>query len=248
MPAIETHFSKVHEQKIEQFTVQEVSVAIRKTHNFKAPGLDGIQNIILKKLTNLHPSLCYCFNALIKETSVPSWLLQGRTTLIQKKSTSEFQASNYRPITCLSNVWKLLSSCLSDRLYSHFKINNILPCEQKGCIKNCFGTIDQLLIDKAITNHARQNQRNLYVSWIDFRKAFDSVSHEWIFKCLELFKVNKLYQQFLYLSFSKFLTHVYSNSKIIGKIPIKRGIFQGDSLSPLLFITSLAPLSVILNN
>ena len=77
LPAIETHFSKVHEQKIEQFTVQEVSVAIRKTHNFKAPGLDGIQNIILKKLTNLHPSLCYCSNALIKETSVPSWLLQA---------------------------------------------------------------------------------------------------------------------------------------------------------------------------
>ena len=148
-------------------------------------------------------------------------MLKGKTTLIQKKPTDEFQVGNYRPITCLSNFWKLLSSCISESIYSHFSSQNIFPFEQKGCIKRTLGTVDQLLIDKNISKHAHQNKRNLYVSWIDYRKAFDSVSHDWIFKCFSIFKVNEKLKNFLSQAFNLFKTSLTYKNVQIGSIDIK---------------------------
>ena len=221
--------------------------SIKKLSNFKSSGLDGVQNIFIKNLSNLFPSLKLSFEKLLDTCYIPDWMLKGKTTLIQKKPTDEFQVGNYRPITCLLNFWKLLSSCISESIYSHFSSENIFPFEQKGCIKRTLGTVDQLLIDKNISKHAHQNKRNLYVPWIDYRKAFDSVSHDWIFKCFSIFKVNEKLKNFLSQAFNLFKTSLTYKNVQIGSIDIKQGIYQGDSLSPLLFIMTLIPLSTLLN-
>ena len=91
-------------------------------------------------------------------------------------------SSNYRPITCLSVVWKLFSNILSKmiyvHMYKHLQSNTLLPYEQKGCYVNSRKTKDQLLIDKLLMLDSRQNHKNLSMAWIDFRKAYDSVPHD----------------------------------------------------------------------
>ena len=128
---------------------------LNKTSNFKAPGIDGLSNVILKKITNLHTSLCNLFNDFLSGQAIPTILTEGRTILLQKKDQTNFDPANYRPITCLSNIWKAFSSCISEGLYQHLTENKILPTEQKGCIRKSLGTIDQLLIDKAMTKYAK---------------------------------------------------------------------------------------------
>ena len=86
------------------------------------------------------------------------------------------------------------------------------------------------------------------MAWIDFRKAFDSVPHDWILKCLQMYGVNQQVQQFLISSMNLWHTILTVNGEIYGEIPIQCGIFQGDSLSPLLFVMALMPLSLLLNN
>ena len=44
-------------------------------------------------------------------------------------------------------MWKLLTSIFSEAMYGHLSCQELLPNEQKGCIKNSRGTKDQLLID-----------------------------------------------------------------------------------------------------
>ena len=207
-----------------------------------------MQNVLLKKLHNLHPSILTIFNKILNTGNIPKPLLQGKTILLQKKQTSEFDPNNYRPITCLSNVWKTLSCCLSNKIYDHLTKNKILPNEQKGCIRQTLGTIDQLLIDKAVTKYAKEKKVNQHVAWVDFRKAYDSLSHEWTFKCLHMFGVASNSQKLLLHAFSCFETEITFEDINIGHVKIKRGIYQGDSLSPLLFILALAPLSKLLNN
>ena len=122
----------------------------------------------------------------------------------------------------------------------------IFTLRAKRCRKQSRGTKDQLLIDKTIIRNCKRRQTNLGVAWIDFKKAFDMVPHSWIIKCLTMFGVAQNIINFLQMSMGKWTTELTSGNNVLGEVDIKRGIFQGDSLSPLLFVISLIPLSLIL--
>ena len=88
-------------------------------------------------------------------------------------------------------------------------------------------------------------------AWIDYKKTFDSAPHEWILRSLELFKVSPRVVGFLkhMKNWKTQLTLTHESSTLMSEnINIKREIFQGDSLSPLLFDISLIPLSLELNS
>ena len=99
---------------------------------------------------------------------------------------------------------------------------------------------------------ARKENEILSCTWIEYKKAFESVPHEWILRSLELFKVSPRVVGFLKHNMKKWKTQLIltheSGTLMSDNINIKRGIFQGDSLSPLLFCISLIPLSLELNS
>ena len=66
---------------------------------------------------------------------MPSWLTKGRTALLQKDKSKGNIASNYRPVTCLLLMWKLLLDVIADQIYGHLDQHKLLPEEQKGCRK-----------------------------------------------------------------------------------------------------------------
>jgi hypothetical protein len=87
------------------------------------------------------------------------------------------KAKNYRPITCLSTTYELMTSIITSRMYNHLEVNQLLPKEQKGCRSGTYGCKDQLLINKMILEDCKKRNKNLSTAWIDHRKAFDSVPH-----------------------------------------------------------------------
>ena len=132
-------------------------------------------------------------------------------------------------------------------MYRHLEEHQLLPIEQKGCRKNTRGTKDHLLVDKMILKNCKRRQIGLNINWIDYKKAYDSIPHSWILKSLEMLKINNKTVQFLSKCMEKWNTQLTINNQKIGQCRIRRGIFQGDSLSPLLFITAMIPLSKVLN-
>ena len=70
--------------------------------------------------------------------------------LILKDESKGNVASNYRPITCLPLVWKLMTGIVADEMYSYLESSELLPEEQKGCRKGSRGTNDLLFIDKMV--------------------------------------------------------------------------------------------------
>ena len=171
---------------------------------------------------------------------------KGRTVLIQKDRTKGTVASNYRPITCLPLMWKLLTGTLAEKVYHHLLVNEVFPDEQKGCRKRSRGTKDQPLIDKAVLREAKMRKRCLAMGWIDYRKAYDMVPHSWIVEVLEMFMVAGNVRQLLCGSMRDWKTELTSNGEVLGEVQIKRGIFQGYSLSPLLFVLAMIPLTMLL--
>ena len=231
-------------------TAETVKKKITQYGNFKSPGTDKIPNFWLKKLTSLHSHYACTFNKLLnKEEEFPVWYTHGKTSLLPKSENTQM-ANKYRPICCLNTTYKLLNGIIADSIYSHLDKGNFLEEEQKGCIRDRLGTKDQLLINKTILEDAKRRQRNLSMAWIDYRKAFDSVLHSWISRCLELYKVDDTLRQFIthQMTFRKTdITLNHSKGELhIPNVQIKRGIFQGDSLSPLLFCLTIDPLSKLL--
>ena len=235
-------------QQQEEVVVQlkDVKAGIRKMTNWKAPGPDGVRGFWFKKFISLHKSIAASLQDCLVTGDVPAWMVKGRTVLIQKDSAKGTEVSNYRPIACLPLMWKLLTGIFADKIYDHLEVNRLLPDEQKGCRRRSRGTKDQLLIDKAVLREARAKKRNLSMAWIDYQKAYDSVPHSWILEMLGKVKVAGNVEGLLRRSMKDWKTLLTSNGEGLGEVDIKRGIFQGDSLSPLLFIIIMIPLSIII--
>ena len=83
-------------------------------------------------------------------------------------------------------------------------------------------------------------KRNLAMAWIDYKKAFDSMAHSWILASLNMCRAHALITWFVENSMRDWNTELMlyhqSGCTKTDKIRLKRGIFQGDSLSPLLFV------------
>jgi len=89
------------------------------------------------------------------------------------------------------------------------------------------------------------------MAWIDYQKAFDSAPHSWIIKSLKLIGINNKVISFTkkVMTYWKIRTCLHAENKLIGTedINIQCGIFQADSLSPLLFCICFIPLTEQLN-
>ena len=110
--------------------------------------------------------------------SAPEWLCEGLTCLLAKSEETR-NPKNNRPITCLSTTYKILTSILENKTYPSLDENTLFPEEHKGCWRGSYACKDQLLINKMIYKSCKSACRNLSTSWIDYKKAFDSVPHDY---------------------------------------------------------------------
>ena len=137
---------------------------ITRIPNWKSPGPDGVQGYWIKNLSAMHGRISNQLNECLQEESVPIWMVTGKTLLCVKEIEKGNIVSNFRPITCLPLLWKLLTAVLADELYRHLDEKNLLPWEQKGCRKGSRGTKDQLLIDKMIVKNCKRRLTSLGVA------------------------------------------------------------------------------------
>ena len=84
------------------------------------------------------------------------------------------------------------------------------------------------------------------MAWVDYKKAYDIIPHLWLEECFKLFGIASNVNNLMVNSMTKSKTELTFGGKSLGEVKIKRGIFQGDSLSPQLFIIALIPMSMIL--
>ena len=231
-----TSANNITEATYSEITTNEIESATSEFSNWKSPGLDKLHNFWWNKL---HPKVAVAFDKLIVQPeNCPDWLTTGQTTLIAKKEPTR-NPSNYRPITCLPIMYKILSSIVTSRMSPHINANKIILNEQKGNASNTFDTIDQLIINKMVMDNVKLKQRNISTAWIDYKKAFDSVPHDWIIEKFLRKKMNNW-------KMSLHLNHEDGQIKT-DHFSINTGIFQGDSPSGFLFILLLLPLSWLLN-
>ena len=152
--------------------------------NWKAPGPDFVQGFWSKVFKNDLEETC-------KNGNVPMRMTKERTILMQKDKENGNAASNYRPVTCLPLVWKLLTEVIAEETYGFLDTNSLLPEEQKTRWRKSGETNDILITDAMIMRKVKMWERNLSMAWIDYKKACDMVPYSWIIDCLETVGINE---------------------------------------------------------
>ena len=175
---------------------------------------------------------------------MPQWIVSGRTILIPKTKVACNDPEKYRPITCLNVMY---TSALGEIILQHTEMYDLLPREQKAMRWGRAGCMEALLIDSMVMEHSELCDCPLSVAWIDYRKAYDSVAHRWLKRMLRDMKVPKSVRRSITHLSDKWETTLFVGDKTSTRtIKYARGVFQGDSLSPLLFCICSAPISYLL--
>lgn len=196
----------------------DIKRAFKKMKNWAPAGIDGVQIFWFKKFTSCHSHLAECINSILNQPQkMPKFLTKGVTTLVPK-IPKPVTASDYRPMTTLPAIYKLISKCLSRKIADFYKSNNILAEEQMGDRKGCRGGKKILTIDSMVMKEA-----NFWGVYLDYKKALDSVSHHWVLEILQIYQVDQKIIKFLKFSMSQWATRLENCSNLIS---VERGLFR----------------------
>ncbi|KAG0435431.1 Retrovirus-related Pol polyprotein from type-2 retrotransposable element R2DM [Dictyocoela muelleri] len=211
--------------------------------NWKAAGIDKIYNFFIKNLKPLRKTLiCEIQRLCDSPAEIPEFLFQTMTYLIPKKHDGN--PSNFRPISCMSNIYKLITKVMTHNLYNILDANGVISFNQLGVKKNTMAAKEQVLFNHCIN---AVKDFKLKTAWLDIRKAFDSVPYDYINSLIEHLNLPKNYINLMKMLQSYLKLNIIVNNTKIGSIIPRRGIIQGDSLSPLLFTLCMEPVSRYLN-
>ena len=169
---------------------------MQKDTKLESPKERRCPRLLDQELSSLHERVSSQMNRILMgEDDLPEWMAHGHTVLCQKDPRKGNTADNYRPITCLPLMQKLLTGVIAEEMYNYLEREKILPEEQKGCKRGSRGTKDALLIDKTVLQDCSKRHTNL--SMLDYRKAYHLVPHSWVNECMEMFRIAENLRTFL---------------------------------------------------
>lgn len=158
--------------------------------------------------------------------------------LIPKKGNSDL-VGHARPISITNVFNRIVARALKSKLAPH--LEPLLSKNQKGFISGRTGedNIDYL---NGIFSRAKDLKSKTFLLFVDFEKAFDSISHQYLFRLLKHVGVPAWARNLIGNLMSDVTAEVYTPSPSGQKFSISKGVKQGCPLSPLLFALAIDPL------
>ena len=209
----------------------------------KAGGDDDLTiDLIMDAGDFLLIKLAKLYTKCIQEMSIPKAWKNFIMILIHKKGDTK-DLKNYRPISLLSVIYKLFTKIIANRINGQLDSNQ--PREQAG-FRSGYSTTDHIHALNQLMEKSIEYNKPLCMAFIDYEKAFDSVKTSAILQALRKQGVEELYVKLfedIYTDSTATL-QLHRNSE---KIPIKRGVRQGDTISPKLFTACLEEIFKKLN-
>ena len=218
-------------------TIDELSKVLKNLKLNKTAGPDLLPNEIYKLMLSeevMLSTLLVIFNKIITTGCFPEQWMEGIVTLIFKKGNRNIP-SNYRPITLFNTISKIFSSILANRFSKWQEINKKLPPEQAGFRKGKSCADQIFILNSLLTNQVKKKKKKIFAVFIDLSAAFDSLNHDILWQQLACQGVSKKFISLIQQMYSRASIRISLNGELTDAIPIKKGVLQGEPLSPALF-------------
>jgi hypothetical protein len=225
----------------DSFSLEEISIAVASLQNSKARGWDDIPNECWKNAPPIFlEHLLRLFNMIKDQGKLPYKFNNGRVVLIHKKGPAEL-LSNYRPLTVNISMYGIYSRILNNRLSTVTETHNLLGEVQSGFRKGR-SAADNLFVLNTILAKAKESGQQVHKSFVDIKKAYDSVSREILWNKLAKMGFGSIFVQCLKTIYSDDCITSSVGGRTTRQIYLSRGVRQGCSLSPLLFALYISDL------
>nr|BAC82590.1 reverse transcriptase [Ciona intestinalis] len=211
---------------MEPLTIAEVGSTLKSTTP-SAPGpdkltLDGVKRIPIAELVS-H------YNLWLYAGYQPEGLREGITTLIPKiKGTRD--PAKLRPITVSSFICRIFHRCLAQRMETSLPLG-----ERQKAFRKVDGICHNIWSLRSLIHNSKDNLKELNITFLDVRKAFDSISHKSLGIAAARLGLPPPLITYISNLYPNCSTKLKVNGKISKPIEVRRGVRQGDPLSPLLF-------------
>ena len=227
-------------------TVQELTAYLKKSKNNVSPGSSGFTNEFYKFFWRdlkffVSNSIQYAFEH--KRLSITQNL--GIISIIPKGDKDKRYLNNWRPITLLNSLYKIVSGCIAERIKP--VLDKIIHPDQKGFVQGRYiGETIRTTYD--VLKYAKDQKLVGILLCVDFEKAYDSISFKYIRKVLEFFDFGASLIQWVEILLHDFSALVNHCGNLSRTFSISRGCRQGDPIASYLFILCIEILAIKLRS
>ena len=217
-----------------EVTENTVFHLLRTVNTKKAPGPDGVSPFLLKHCAEeIAAPLTHIFQQCLQTGTWPTQWKEARVTPVHKKR-ERTDPANYRPISLLSVVSKLLERVIAEQLTQHLEDHHLLSPRQFGFRKRRSASDLLLLLTKAWQDSLDSSRPSLVIA-LDIAGAFDAVWHNGLLAKLEQLGITGR----LLALFSSYLQgrclRVVVNGCTSATYPVEASVPQGSVLGPILW-------------
>ena len=223
------------------FKIEECTCAVNNMKKNKSPGLDGISIEFYQHFWLLIGHLLVdVFNESHENEKLPDSQRKSVMSLIFKKG-DEDDIANYRPISLTNMDYRIMAFVLANRLQN--VIGSIVNHDQTAYIKGRYmGTNIRLVSD--VIDYYDMIEKSGLLLMLDFKKAFDSLEWNFLFKTLKLFNFGPSFIRWINTIYTLPEACIKNNGYLSESFSIHRGIRQGCPVSALIFVLCVEILGI----
>ncbi|WJX91755.1 hypothetical protein P8452_73482 [Trifolium repens] len=222
-----------NEGLIRPFSMEEIEAVVNDCDGNKSPGPDDFNfNFVKAFWSIMKVEMRILFDQFHGIASLPKSFLSYFVALIPKVNTP-LSLSDFRPISLLGCLYKLVAKVLAKRL--GLVMNSIVAPTQSAFLKERY-LVDGVMVVNEIVDLAKKTGKGCLVFKVDFEKAYDSVEWSFLEYMLVRFGFCDKWRSWMRACIFAGNMSILVNGSPTEEINIKRGLKQGDPLAPFLFL------------
>jgi hypothetical protein len=237
--------NEANNELTKELTLKEIKEAIAAMPKDKAPGCDGIPTEFFQEMIEeISPTLLQAFSAMLRRGETSGWINKGLITLIPKLG-DHAKIGNWRPITLLGSLYKILAKTPARRLKE--LLPSVIRPNQTGFVEG-WNIFDNTFLAQEAQEWAEESNHDLVLLLLDLEKAFDRIEWSFLFEALAKLGFCPKWIHWV----SSLYTSASSTIKLNGvegsAFPLARSVRQGCPLSPYFFILATDVLGHMLDD